>query len=93
LDPIAAAELLAAIGKINRELGVTVIMTEHRLEQVFPLSDRVLVMDKGHIICDDTPQNVGMQLKERQHSMFFCPAGSYAHLCRGGKQSVVVRLR
>lgn len=71
LDPIAAGELLAAIGKINRELGVTVIMTEHRLEEVFPLSDRVLVMDQGRIICDDTPQNVGQQLKERQHGMFF----------------------
>lgn len=70
LDPIAAAEFLAAVGKINRELGVTVIITEHRLEEVFPLSDRVLVMDEGRLICDGTPEEVGRQLKERHHGMF-----------------------
>ncbi len=47
LDPIAASEFLATVGKINRELGTTVILTEHRLEEVFPMSDRVLVMDGG----------------------------------------------
>lgn len=70
LDPIAAAEFLSTVGKINRELGITVIMTEHRLEEVFSLSDRVLVMDEGRLICDGTPEDVGRQLKERHHSMF-----------------------
>lgn len=70
LDPIAASEFLAAIGKINRELGVTIIMTEHRLEEVFPLADRVLVLDQGRLICDDKPASIGMTLKEMQHSMF-----------------------
>ncbi len=70
LDPIAAAEFLFTVGKINRELGVTVIMTEHRLEEVFSLSDRVLVMDEGRLICDGTPEDVGRQLKERHHGMF-----------------------
>jgi len=45
LDPIAAGEFLATVGKINRELGVTVILTEHRLEEAFPLSTRAIVMD------------------------------------------------
>ncbi len=70
LDPIAAAEFLAAVGKINRELGVTVILTEHRMEEVLPLSDRVLVMDGGRLVCDGTPEDVGRQLKERHHGMF-----------------------
>lgn len=70
LDPIAATEFLSAIGKINRELGVTVIMTEHRLEEVFSLSDRVLVLDEGRLICDGTPKDVGRQLKESRHGMF-----------------------
>ena len=50
LDPIAAAEFLAAVGKINRELGTTVIMTEHRLEDVLPMSDRLLVLDEGKLV-------------------------------------------
>ena len=70
LAPIAAAEFLSTVGKINRELGITVIMTEHRLDEVFSLSDRVLVMDEGRLICDGTPEDVVRQLKERHHSMF-----------------------
>ena len=70
LDPIAAADFLATVGKINRELGTTVIMTEHRLEEVFPMSGRVLVMDEGRLICDGTPSDVGRELSARSHSMF-----------------------
>jgi len=70
LDPIAAADFLATIGKINRELGTTIIITEHRLEEVLPLADRVLVMDEGTLICDDTPAKAGAKLKAYGHSMF-----------------------
>lgn len=70
LDPIAAAEFLAAVGKINRELGTTVIMTEHRLEEVLPMSDRLLVLDEGKLVCDGTPREVGEALRERGHGMF-----------------------
>ena len=70
LDPIAASDFLATVGKINRELGTTVIMTEHRLEEVFPMSDRVLVMDGGTLIAEGTPRDVGEKLKNAGHSMF-----------------------
>ena len=70
LDPIAASEFLATIGKINRELGVTVILTEHRLEEALPLSSRAIVMDNGCIIADDQPHRVGLALREQNHSMF-----------------------
>jgi energy-coupling factor transport system ATP-binding protein len=70
LDPIAASEFLATVGKINRELGVTVILTEHRLEEAFPLSDRVIVMDRGAIIADGPPRETGLALRGRGHGMF-----------------------
>ena len=70
LDPIAAADFLALLGKINRELGTTIILTEHRLEEAFPFATRVIVMDRGAIICDDKPENVGLQLKDRGSGMF-----------------------
>ncbi len=70
LDPIAAGEFLTTVGRINRELGITVIMTEHRLEEVLPLADRTLVLDHGKIILDETPKAVGQQLKAESHSMF-----------------------
>lgn len=71
LDPIAASSFLSAVGKINRELGTTVLLSEHRLEEVFPLSDRVLVMDGGEILSDGTPAEVGLFLKAANHPMFF----------------------
>ena len=70
LDPIAAADFLALLGKINRELGITVILTEHRLEEAFPFATRVMVMDAGGIICDDKPESVGLQLKDKGSGMF-----------------------
>ena len=70
LDPIAASDFLATVGKVNRELGTTVILTEHRLEDAFPLSDRVLVMDRGRLIADGTPAEVGLLLRGRAHGMF-----------------------
>ena len=70
LDPIAASDFLTTVGRINREFGTTVIMTEHRLEEVFPMSDRVLVMDKGSLMGDGSPAEVGKTLRDKGHSMF-----------------------
>ena len=70
LDPIAASDFLALLGKINRELGITIILTEHRLEEAFPFATRVIVMEKGNIICDDVPEKVGLVLKDRDSGMF-----------------------
>ena len=70
LDPIAASDFLATVGKINRELGTTVILTEHRLEEAMTLGDRVLVMDEGKIIADGTPKDVGQMLDRDNHKMF-----------------------
>ncbi|MCL2167180.1 MAG: ABC transporter ATP-binding protein, partial [Clostridiales bacterium] len=71
LDPIAAGEFLSALGKINRELGVAVILTEHRLEEALPLSGRALVMDRGCITADGTPREAALQLREQRSGMFF----------------------
>ncbi|MBS7527668.1 ATP-binding cassette domain-containing protein [Fusibacter paucivorans] len=70
LDPIAASDFLATVGKINRELGTTIMMTEHRLEEVFPMADRVMVMDGGRLIADDNPHVVGEKLNTSDHAMF-----------------------
>lgn len=70
LDPIAASDFLATVGRINRELGTTVLLTEHRLGEVLPLSDRVLVMDGGRLIADDEPGRVGEKLRETGSGMF-----------------------
>ena len=70
LDPIAASDFLNTVRKINTELGTTVLITEHRLEDIFPYADRAVVMDKGKILADDTPSRVGQLLFARNHPMF-----------------------
>ena len=69
LDPIAAADFLNTVRKINLELGTTVILSEHRLEEVFPSADRVIVMDGGHIAADETPRKIGEKLREQRSDM------------------------
>jgi len=70
LDPIAASDFLNTVRKINTELGTTVVITEHRLEDIFPYADRAVVMDGGKIIADDAPANVGQLLFEQENPMF-----------------------
>lgn len=62
LDPIAAGEFLSTIRKINLELGTTIIMTEHRLEEVFPMADKVLVLEDGMQKYAASPREVGKAL-------------------------------
>lgn len=70
LDPIAAADFLALLGKINRELGTTVILTEHRLEEAFPFATDVIVMEEGKILSKGSPLEVGKALKDKGSKMF-----------------------
>jgi energy-coupling factor transport system ATP-binding protein len=70
LDPIAASDFLNTVRKINIELGTTVIITEHRLEDIFPYADRAIVMDSGKVIADDTPRKIGKLLWEQGNDMF-----------------------
>ena len=47
LDPVAAADFLGIVERLNREMGITVIVAEHRLEQVLPMSTKLLVLEDG----------------------------------------------
>jgi len=71
LDPIAATQFFDTICKINRDFGTTIILSEHRLEEVFTMADKVLAMDKGKIVVFDTPENVGKLLTNDNRSLFY----------------------
>ncbi|WP_152393479.1 ABC transporter ATP-binding protein [Paenibacillus guangzhouensis] len=94
LDPIAAVDFLETISKINRELGTTIILSEHRLEEVLPLSDRLIVLDQGRVIVDDTPALAGEKLHAMQHPMFASmptPMQIHAGVARGGERPLTVK--
>lgn len=69
LDPIAAVDFLSAVKKINAELGVAVILIEQRLQELFPMADRVIVLDHGKIVADAAPRAVGAALVRCNHPM------------------------
>ena len=64
LDPISASDFIATLQKLNRELGLTIIIVEHRLEEVFPIADKVLLMDSGKVLLYDEPKAIGKRLGE-----------------------------
>ncbi len=71
LDPIAATEFFSVLARLHREFGTTVLLVEHRLEEALALSQRVIVLEDGHICADGTPRDVGGQLKREGKGMFF----------------------
>lgn len=56
LDPIAASDFIGTLQKLNKELGLTIILVEHRLEDVFPIADKILVMENGSVLLFDHPR-------------------------------------
>lgn len=70
LDPISAQEFLKTLEKINRELGTTIIITEHRLEEVFSIADRIVVMDEGKIVVEGKCEDVCKCLKDINHPVY-----------------------
>lgn len=62
LDPVTARELIEMVTRLNRELGITVLMTEHRLEEVLPLADRVMIMQEGSLRLSAPPRELSALL-------------------------------
>ena len=69
LDPIAASDFLATLGRIHRDLGATIVITEHRLDEVLPMADRLLILDGGKVLTWGAPQAVFSTLREQAHPM------------------------
>lgn len=55
LDPIAAEQFISLLQKLNQELGIAVLLVEHRLDSVLKLADRLIVMEAGKIISEGKP--------------------------------------
>lgn len=71
LDPIAAASFAAELSRINKELGTTIIITEHNLENVFSISDRIIILDNGRIISDASPKKTGEFLRGSDNKLLY----------------------
>ena len=93
LDPIAASDFLAVLGKINRELGTAVVLTEHRLEEAFPLATAVAVMDRGQAPVHRHPPADGPSAENPGSRDVPGHARRHAHLGLGGDGGPLPRHR
>ncbi|MDD3261158.1 MAG: energy-coupling factor transporter ATPase [Oscillospiraceae bacterium] len=94
LDPIAASDFLNTVRKLNRELGTTIFISEHRLEEIFPYADRVVVMDSGAVFADAEPRKAGESIftgKQELAQSLPAPMQVYYSLGGGGTCPVTVR--
>lgn len=64
LDPVAAKELIIMLERLNKEMGITIILVEHRLEELFATADHVLMMENGKVVHQGNSREV-------IHSIYF----------------------
>lgn len=69
LDPIAADEFFHILQRVNRELGVTILMTDHRLGRMLPLADRVLLLEDKGLRAFRSPRAFAAALQAEQHPL------------------------
>ena len=94
LDPISAGDFMQMLLKINCEFGTAILVSAHNLEEVVPISDRIIVMENGRIIADNEPRSVILNLRNTQNEMFSAmpsPAQIYASVDRGCNCPLTVR--
>lgn len=77
LDPLAATHFIELLTRIHRELGLTILLVEHRLEEVLPHCTKLLVIDEGRITHYDSARAVIAQL---QHHPLLPACGAAAYV-------------
>lgn len=58
LDPLGSEQVMQVIARLNRELGKTILLVTHNTEFVAQYADRVLVLNEGRLVADDTPAEI-----------------------------------
>ncbi len=84
LDPVAAKDLITMLERLNKEMGITIIMVEHRLEELFAVADRVLMMEDGQISYQGKSKELIYQLSNQADKQFtpYIPAISRFYMER-----------
>lgn len=84
LDPISAARFLDVIRRLNREAGLSVIITEHRAEELIPISDRLLILDHGRSVFNDHPRRLADHLTAEYPYLSYLPCAARVFAMTGG---------
>lgn len=77
LDPAGRDEILGMISKMHKELGITVILVSHSMEDVAKYVDRIIVMNQGSVMYDGAPKEVFRQYKDLEAVGLAAPQVTY----------------
>ncbi len=91
LDPQSRANLWQHIRSLRDDLGVTVVLTTHYLDEADALSDRVMVMDDGRIVADDTPDALKARISGDVVTLGLAAESDRAQAERVVREAVAVR--
>ena len=76
LDPITASDFLTVLKKLNQDFGLTILLTEHRLEEAIPLCDKLLIMQNGKILNFSPPREAVLSVKNAPDLLCAMPSAS-----------------
>ena len=77
LDPMGRSEILGLIKKLQKESGITIVLVSHSMEDVAEYVDRLVVMNEGSIVYDDTPKAVFSHYRELEEIGWAAPQITY----------------
>ena len=93
LDPVAAAEFLSVVSRLNTEFGTTVIISEHRLEQLFSRSDKILALKDGRLLCFCEPRTAAEKIGKDSVLCRSLPAAARLFSCVDLSESCPLNVR
>ena len=70
LDPVSSKEFIQMVQNLNRDFSITVILSEHRLDEIFHIADRVIMLDKGQIKYEGSPRDVAREIYTKEDKVF-----------------------
>lgn len=88
LDPIAAKEFVQLLSRINEEFSITIVISEHRIEEIVPLSSKLVLLRQGQTAYCGSPDSVMKQIWSQGDSSFipYLPSISQLYLEAGGSE-------
>lgn len=90
LDPISAERFINTLEKLNKELGTTIILSEHRLNSVLPISNKVVMLKDGEILFQGNSREVSGQVYGKEEFKFMpVPVQIYKEVTSKNKNYII----
>ncbi|MGD7023425.1 ABC transporter ATP-binding protein [Rossellomorea vietnamensis] len=80
LDPIAAKEFIHMLQRLNEEFGITIVIVEHRLDELFTVANRVIMLENGELLHDMAPAGIVQALRNHEIMKSFLPSNALLYL-------------